>query len=146
MVERAALGVVVEPVGAATDDQFALVGLRHVAMHGVGHDDHVDGRLDWLGHQRLQGDRFHRQAETGLARQVARVARDHDGQLVTGNVAQSGLNPPGDLATRLIHTGDFAFLDDVHAHVGTGASIAPPGHGVVTRGATARLPQAPSTG
>ena len=39
------------------------------------------------------------------------------------------------------HAGHLAFLDDVHAHVGAGAGE-PPGHGIVARGAAARLPEA----
>ena len=53
-VEGPALAVAVVRVDACAHHQFALVRLRHVDVHGVGHHDRrVDG-LEEFGHQRLQ--------------------------------------------------------------------------------------------
>ena len=49
-----ALRVVVVRVSTATDDEFALVRLADVAVHGVGHYHAVDDRLDRLGNEGLQ--------------------------------------------------------------------------------------------
>ena len=53
-VERAALAVAVVGVDAGAHDQFALVRLGDVDVHGVGHDDGRVHRLEQLGHQGLQ--------------------------------------------------------------------------------------------
>ena len=110
-------------------------------MHRVGHHHAVYGRLDRLRHQRLQSHALDRQAEPGHIRQHAGMPGHHDRQLAAVDIAQRGLDP-GDLAARLAHARDLAFLDDVHPHVGTGPGIAP-GHRVVARCAAARLPQRP---
>ena len=140
MVEGAALGVVVVAVGAAADDHLALVGLAHVAVHGVGHDDAVHDRLDGLGDQRLERDGFDRQAEARHVREVARVAGDHDAELVAVDLAPGGVDACDAVAVAA-DAGDLALLDDVDAHVGAGAGVSP-GHGVVAGGAGAGLPEA----
>jgi hypothetical protein len=64
---------------------------------------------------------------------------DDDGELAAGDVAAGGLDARDDA----VRGGDalhLALLDDVHAHVGAGAGVAP-GHGVVARGAAAGLPE-----
>ena len=113
-------------------------------MHGVGHDHHVDAGFDRLGHQRLQRDAFHRQTEARHVSQVACVARDNHRQLVTVNLTMRGVDT-GDNAVCLTHASDFAFLDNVHAHVGAGTGIAPSDR-IVTRGARTFLPQRAQNG
>ena len=140
VVEAAALGVVVEPVGAAADHHLALVGLGHVAVHGVGHHNHVHAGFDRLGHHRLQRHGFHRQTEARHFRQNRGVAGHDHAQLVAINRALGGVDAHG-AAVLGAHTGDFALLDDVHAHVGARTGIAP-GHSIVAGGAAALLPQA----
>ena len=139
MVEAAALGVVVEAVGAAADHHLALVGLAHVAMHGVGHHHHIHAGLDRFRDKGLQGDGLDRQAEPGHFRQLAGVARDHHAQLAAANEALGGVYAR-DLPGFGADAGHFAVLDDVHAHGGAGAGIAP-GNGIMPPGAAARLPE-----
>ncbi len=116
MVEGAALGVVVECIGAATDDHFALVRLRHIAVHGIGHDNHIHAGFDWLGHQSLQSHGFKRQAETTHIGQSARMTCNNHTKLFAGDIALGGLDS-GDFAALLGHAGHRTLLDDVHAHV-----------------------------
>ena len=54
-VERSALRVGVERVDPGAHDQLALVGLAHVDMHGVGHHDAVQHRLEEHRDECLQG-------------------------------------------------------------------------------------------
>ena len=110
-------------------------------MHGVGHHHHIHAGFDGLGHQGLQRHGLDRQAETGHFGHLTRVASDDDAQFATADVAFGGLDP-ADLTALGPHAGHLALLDDVHAHGRTGAGIAP-GHGVMARGAAARLPQRP---
>ncbi len=137
MVEASALGVVVEAVGAAANHHLALVGLRHVAMHRVGHDHHIHAGLDRFTDQRLKRQRFNRQAEARKVGQHRGMAGDDHSELVATDEALRGLDA-GDLAALDPDAGHLGLLDHVHAHRRAGACIAP-GHGIVPRGAAARL-------
>ena len=97
MVERAALRVVVEAIRAAANHHLALVGLAHIAVHRVGHNNHIHTRLDRLGYKRLKRNRFHRKPEARHIRQRARVPRHHKAKLVAINRTLRG-----------VHTRDFA--------------------------------------
>ena len=140
-MKTAALGVIVEPVGATTNHHLALVGLAHIAMHGVGHHHHIHAGLDRLRYQRLQRHRLDRQPEPGHLGQLPRMARHHDAQLRATDMALRRLHA-GHLPAFCAHRRHFALLDDVHPHGGTGARIAP-GHRIMARRAAARLPQGP---
>ena len=139
MVEAAALGVVVEAVGAAADHHLALVRLAHVAVHRVGHDDHIHAGLDRFGDERLEGDGFDGKTEARHVGEDARVARNDDGELVAANVALRRLDAR-DFAGVGADARHLALLDDVHPHGRAGAGIAP-GDGIVPRGAAASLPE-----
>ena len=141
MVEAAALGKVVEPVSAAANHHLALVGLRHIAVHGVGHHDHIHARLDRLADQRLQRDRFNRQTEARHFGQLPGMTCNHHAQFVATDKPFRGFNalhhaPFG------AHGGDFGLLDDVHPHGRTGPGIAP-SHGVMPPRAAPRLIKRP---
>ena len=70
---------------------------------------------------------------------MAGMARHDDAQLVTGDVATIGADA-SDSPALLPHAGDFAFLDHMHAHIGTGPRIAP-GHRIMARGPGPCLPE-----
>ena len=137
MMEAAALGKVVEPVGATADDHLALVGLRHIAVHGVGHDNHIHARLDRLADQRLQRDRFNRQTEARHFGQLPGMTGNHHAQFVAADKPFRGFNALHHAAFRA-HGGDFGLLDDVHPHGRTGPRITP-SHSIVPPRAAARL-------
>ena len=139
MVEGAALGVVVVAVGAAADHQFALVRLRDVAVHGVGHHHHIEHGLYGLAHHRLERHALDRQAEAGHFGEAPRVA-GHDQRKLPAADAPAGGIDGADAPAAALDPGDFALLDDVHAHIRAGAGIAP-GHRIVARGAAAGLPE-----
>ncbi len=70
---------------------------------------------------------------------MARVAGDHHAQLVTVDIATVGRHARH-LAVFLTDAGDLAFLDHVHAHIGTGPRIAP-GHRIMACRAATALPE-----
>ena len=61
----AALRVRVVEIEIASHDQFTLVGLADVEMHGARRDDRVEHRFHRLGDHRLQHMRFDRQLDAG---------------------------------------------------------------------------------
>ena len=69
----AAVGRVRLDLGA--DQELAAVGLRDVHVHLRRHDDHVEERLDRLGHERLQDVRRDRQAARRPGRRRASTSR-----------------------------------------------------------------------
>ena len=144
MVERSALGVVVKAVSAATDHHLALVRLRHVAVNGVRHNDNVHAGLDRLGDESLKCNRFNRQTEPSHFSQNRGVTCNDHTQLIAVDVA-FGCGNANNLAAFGADTFDFALLDDVHAHVGTGTCIAP-SHRIVTGCAAAFLVEATHDG
>ena len=137
MVERAALGEVVKPVGAAADHHLALVRLAHIAVHGIGHHHHIHAGFDRLGDQSLQRHRFNWQTEACHIGDLARMPRHHNAEFFAADKALGGVHA-GDIASFRGDAGDFALLDDVHPHRRAGPCIAP-SHGIVTRGAAAGL-------
>ena len=68
--ELAPLGVTVESVDVATEDQATLVGLRNVEQLGTEGDHVIDERLDGLRHKGLQHMALDRQSQTRHRRKV----------------------------------------------------------------------------
>ncbi len=134
---RAALAVAVVAVDAGADDQVALVRLADVAVHGVGHDDAVDDRLQRLGNQGLQRVRFDRQAEAGELGHVPGVARGDHADALGADEAAVGLDADY-RAVLLAEADDLGLLDQVHAQ-GVGGAGEAPGHRVVAGHAAAAL-------
>ena len=125
-------------VGAGADHELALVGLADVGVHGVGHDDAREHRLDRLRHQRLQREALERQRKPATRHDDAGVAGGDDADVRSADISPRGLDAataPLLLAPKPHH---LAVLDDVDAHGIRGARVAPR-HRVVARHAPAPL-------
>ena len=79
-----------------------------------------------------------RQTEARHIGQIAGMSRNHDAQFIAINCAFGGVDA-NHLATFAADVGDFALLDHVHTHVGTGTRVAPC-HRIMTGRAAACLP------
>src|SRR5690606_17857957 len=64
-LETAALAVASVLINAGADNQVAFIGLADIGMYGIRHDHSIDGRLNRLGYQGLQGMALQRQADAG---------------------------------------------------------------------------------
>ena len=113
-VERAALAVAVVGVDAGAHHEFALVRLRHVHVHRVGHHDGRVHRLEQLGHQRLQRVALHGRADAEHVGQHRGVPGRAQRDLPGGDVALGGAHP-GDPVAGGDEPGDLAVLDEVDA-------------------------------
>ena len=139
MCSAAALAVGYIGVGAGADDQFALVGLRHIGVDRVRHHHAGHHRLYRFGHQCLQRD-------------SSRAAGARPAIAITTLVWPAATTPiflRRDGAARCLHAGDravgvatdrghLAVLDDVDAERVGRARIAP-GDRIVPRDAAAPL-------
>ena len=90
-VQSAGLRVGGVGVRARADDEFALVGLRHVGVDRVRHHHAGHYRLHRLGDQRLQRVAFQRHANTGHRHDNAGVTGRDDADLLGADRAAAGL-------------------------------------------------------
>ncbi len=118
------MGVGCVAIDAGAYHQFALVGLAHIGMHLVGHDDRGHDRFYGFRYQGLQGVAFQGQANTRHGRQHRGMPRRYNAHQGRANITQGGPHAL-DPARLDIETRDLAILDDIHAlFVGT-PGIAP---------------------
>ena len=90
--ELAALGIGVEAVDMAAEDQPALVGLREIEELGAEGDDVVDQRLDRLGDEGLQDMALDRQAQPRHGGDMRGVAGHRDAGAFRQDAAAAGLD------------------------------------------------------
>ncbi len=143
-VEGAPLGIGVESVDPGAHDQFALVRLADIDVHGVRHHDAVEHRLYRLGHQRLQRVALQRQPHPGHRRQHRGMPGGADRDLVGDDRAARRLDL-ADAAARGADRGHLAILDNVDAQRVGGARDSPrrPRRAAPPRRAAARSRRAP---
>ena len=92
-MERPALGEVIKPVCAATNDHFALVRLAHIAVHRIGHDHDVHTRFDRLRYKGLQRHRLDRQTKACHFGHLSRMTSNHNAQFFGAYIAFCGFDP-----------------------------------------------------
>ena len=136
-MEGAALRVGVVTIDARADDQLTLVGLAHINVDRVRHDDAIEDRLHGLGHQRLQRMALDREPHTRHARQHGVVPGCDDRKLAGADETARGFNT-GDAAPLAADRGHLAILNDVDA-AGVGRAGIAPGDRIVARDAAAAL-------
>ena len=138
LIKTAALGVGVIRVGTAADNQFALVGLADIGMHGVGHNHAIQHRCERLRHKCLQRKCFYRQAKSRHFRQCTAVAGDDRADsFARANRPARSAHSFGDSVFN-VKSGDFAVLDNIYAQRIGGAGESPC-HRIVPRNAASPL-------
>ena len=140
-MERTALPVAVVAVDAGAHHELALVGLRDVDVHGVGHHDAVEDRLVERAHERLQRVGLHRQAEPDHLGEDAGVSGGHERHLVRPDRAARGLDARDRPPVAAEEARHLRVLDDVDAALAR-AGRERPGDAVVAGGAAPTLERA----
>lgn len=123
-LKAAALAVTRIGVDTGADDEFALVRLADVTVHGARHDNRVEHGLQRLGNECLQRVTLDRQTQASHCGQYAGVAGNDDADLARPYLA-TGRFDAGDFAAVTTDTGDLALLDDVDTQSVRGSRKSP---------------------
>ncbi len=137
-LQTAGLGVGIVLVRTGADDELALVRLRDIGMHRVGHDHAGKDRFHRLGNERLKRNGMQRQLNVGHGKDDRVVAGGRHGDLFGADKALGGLDTRHRAIGTTADTLHFAVLDDVNATIRRCTGITP-GDGIVTGRAAAAL-------